>query len=327
MYPELFEIPFIHRSLHSFGVMMVIGFIAGFFLVRWLSRDISPNPQLITNVALYALIPGVAGARIFFVIHHFSHFRGHLASVFAVWQGGLEFYGGVICAIPVIVLYLRHHKLPIRRYLDILAIGLMLGLAFGRMGCFLNGCGFGKPTQLPWAVRFPYGSFAYRSQVYPDYARDRSEPYRKLPDEFFDYHADVTVPGKTLKPYERLSEEQKEMLKANNQLRSLPVHPTQLYSSANAALLCFILCILGRRSQKGSNSGNTKKLFTEPGLAFSLAFILYGIARFFLEMLRDDNPFEVDSLTISQLLSIASIALGAVLIAILHRIKPKPLSC
>lgn len=305
---------------------MVIGFIAGFFLVRRLSRDISPDPQLITNLALYALIPGVAGARAFFVVHHLGQFQGHLTSVFAVWEGGLEFYGGVICAIVVIILYLWRHKLPIRRFLDILAIGLMLGLAFGRIGCFLNGCCFGKPTDLPWAVRFPYGSFAYRSQVYPDYARDRSEPHRRLPDEFFDYHADVTVPGKTLKPYERLSEQQKQMLKANNQLRSLPVHPTQLYSSTNAALLCFILYIIWRRSPKRRNSGSTKRLSTKPGLAFSSAFILYGIARFFLEIFRDDNPFEVDSLTISQLLSIASIALGAVLIAMLYSIKPKPLS-
>ena len=305
---------------------MVVGFLVAVPVIRYLTRNIRPNSQVITNLALYSLIAGVAGARTFFVIHHFSHFQGRLASVFAVWEGGLEFYGGVIFAIPVIVLCLLHHKIPIRRYLDILAIGLMLGLAFGRIGCFLNGCCFGKPTQLPWAVRFPYGSFAYHSQVYRDYARDRSEPYRKLPDEFFDYHADVTVRGKTLKQYERLSEEQKEMLKANNQLRSLPIHPTQLYSSANAALLCFILYIIWRRSEKSSNSGGTKKLFTKPGLAFSLAFILYGIARFFLELLRDDNPFEVDSLTISQLLSIASIALGVVLIAILHRIKPKPLS-
>ncbi|MCK4294495.1 MAG: prolipoprotein diacylglyceryl transferase [Planctomycetes bacterium] len=326
MYPELFEIPFIHVTIKSHGFMMVVGFLVAVPVIRYLIRNIRLNSQVITNLALYSLIAGVAGARTFFVIHHLGQFEGRLASIFAVWEGGLEFYGGVIFAIPVIVLCLLHHKLPIRRYLDILAIGLMLGLAFGRIGCFLNGCCFGKPTQLPWAVRFPYGSFAYHSQVYRDYARDRSEPYRKLPDEFFDYHADVTVPGKTLKPYERLSEEQKEMLKANNQLRSLPVHPTQLYSSANAALLCFILYIIWRRSEKSSNSDSTKKLLTEPGLAFSLAFILYGIARFFIEFLRDDNPFEVDSLTISQLLSIASIALGAVLIAILHRIKPKPLS-
>ena len=326
MYPELFEIPFIHRPLHSFGLMMVIGFLAGFFLVKWLSRDISPSPQFISNVALYALIPGVAGARTFFVIHHLSQFQGHPTSVFAVWQGGLEFYGGVIFAIPVIVLYLRHHKLPIRRYFDILAIGLMLGLAFGRIGCFLNGCCFGKPTQLPWAIRFPYGSFAYRSQTYWNPKRNRLQPRLKLPAEFSIYRSNENgIHPQHLIPYEQLTQRQKGLVK-NGECRCLPIHPTQLYSSANAALLCFILYILSRRSQKSTNSGDTESLFTRPGLAFSSAFILYGIARFCLEMLRDDNPFEVDSLTISQLLSIASIALGMVLIVVLRKIKPKSLS-
>jgi phosphatidylglycerol:prolipoprotein diacylglycerol transferase len=325
MYPDLFEIPLIHRPIHSFGLMMVIGFIAAFFLIRWLSRDITPNPQLITNVALYGLVPGIVGARIFFVIHHFSQFQGRLTSVFAVWEGGLEFYGGVILAIPAIILYLRHHKLPIRRYFDLLAIGLMLALAFGRIGCFLNGCCFGKPTQLPWAIRFPYGSFAYRSQVNPDPHRNRPQPHLELPDEFFGYYDSN---GKTfygLKPYQDLTQRQIDMVE-NGKYRCLPVHPTQLYSSANAALLCLILYILWRRSQEDSSSGNTKKPFTEPGLVFSSAFILYGIARFLIEFLRDDNPFEVDSLTVSQLLSIASIALGLVLIMILHRIKSKSLS-
>jgi phosphatidylglycerol:prolipoprotein diacylglycerol transferase len=306
--------------------MMVLGFLAGFLLVKRLSRDISPNPQFITNVALYALIPGIAGARTFFVIHHFSHFQGRLASVFAVWQGGLEFYGGVICAIPVIVLYLRHHKLPIRRYFDILAIGLMLGLAFGRIGCFLNGCCFGRPTQLPWAIRFPYGSFAYRSQAYWNPKRHRLQPQLELPAEFSIYRSNENgIHPQHLVPYEQLTQRQKDMV-SSGEYRCLPVHATQLYSSGNALLLCFILYIIWRRSQESSNSTNTKKLLTEPGLAFSSAFIIYGIARFFLEHLRDDNPFEVDSLTISQLLSIASIVLGAVLIAILHRIKSKRLS-
>ncbi|NIR08113.1 MAG: hypothetical protein GTN82_22050, partial [Candidatus Aminicenantes bacterium] len=91
--------------------------------------------------------------------------------------GGLELLGGVILAILVVFFYLWRHKLPIRRYLDILAIGLLLALAFGRIGCFLNGCCFGKPTDQLWGVRFPYASFAYRSQVSPNLQRNRPEPY------------------------------------------------------------------------------------------------------------------------------------------------------
>ena len=65
--------------------------------------------------------------------------------------------GGVMLAIAVILLYGRYHKVPIRHYLDTLAIGLLVALMFGRVGCFLNGCCYGRPTDLPWGVRFPQG--------------------------------------------------------------------------------------------------------------------------------------------------------------------------
>jgi len=321
MYPELFEIPFTHLTVKSYGLMMVVGFMSAVFLIRRLSRDITPNPQLITNAALYSLIAGIVGARLFYVIHYFEKFKTDLSSVFAIWQGGLELLGGVILAIMVIVLYMRHHKLAVRKYLDILAVGLMLALAFGRIGCFLNGCCFGKPTNMPWGVRFPYDSHAYRSQVLPNPQRNRAEPQLKLPDEFFKYVAEDGLWYSGLKPYEELTDEQREMV-VKGPYRCLPVHPTELYSSANGALLCLILYLFWRRSQKNSRSGKAKKLFTNPGCTFGLMFVLYGITRFLLEFVRDDNPFEFGTLTVSQNLSIALILLGGVLLIIFHRKKP-----
>ncbi len=327
MYPELFELPFIHLTIKSYGLMMVIGFLSAVFIIRRLSRDITPNPQYITNAALYSLIAGVAGARLFYVVHYFDEFKGRPIEAFYIWQGGLELLGGVILAITVIFFYLRYHKLPIRKYLDILAIGLMLALAFGRIGCFLNGCCFGKPTNLPWAVRFPYGSFAYLSQIQADGQRDRSKPHVKLPDEFFNYHSDPYIPGKTLKSYEDLTLQQKQVLKANDQLRSLPVHPTELYSSACGAVLCLILYLFWKRAQKAARSGSTHKLFTKPGCMFGLMFILYGIARFFIEFLRDDNPFEYSwwaiykGATVSQNIGIYMTIFGLILVLIFQRMK------
>jgi len=145
------------------------------------------SPDHITNAALYTLIAGIVGARLFYVLHHIDQFRGRAMSVFSIWQGGLELLGGVVIAIAGIVLYLLWQKLPVKKYLDILAIGLMLALGFGRIGCFLNGCCFGKPTDVPWAVHFPYGSLVFQSQVYPNYKRGNSEPQLELPAEYYGY--------------------------------------------------------------------------------------------------------------------------------------------
>jgi phosphatidylglycerol:prolipoprotein diacylglycerol transferase len=240
---------------------------------------------MITNAALYSLIAGVAGARIFYVLHYLEKFKGDYLSAFAIWNGGFELLGGVILAIIVIFAYLCYHKLPIRQYLDILAISLLLALALGRIGCFLSGCCFGKPANLPWAVRFPYNSDAYRSQVEPDPKRNRAEPYFKLPSDYFGY-----TDG-PLKPFNDLSEEQKKFLVDKDIKKSLPVHPTELYSSAAAGTGSFILYLFWRRSRKTQRE-KLHKLFTAPGSTFALLFILYSIGRFLIEFLRDDNPFE-----------------------------------
>ncbi len=327
MYPELFKIPFIPLTVKSYGLMLVIGFLSAVSLIRRLSRDITPDPQLITSAALYSLIAGVIGARLFYVIHYFDNFRGNLLSVFAVWRGGLELLGGVVLTVTVIILYLRHHKLPVRRYLDILAIGLMMALALGRIGCFLRGCCYGRPTDLPWAVRFPYGSDAYYSQIYPDPQRNRPQPQLHLPSDYFGYTGKDGLWYEGLKPYEALTPEQKQMVD-NGPCRCLPVHPTQLYSSANALLCCLMLYLFWRRSQNAVRSRKYEKFLVKPGSTFALMFILYGFTRFFLEFLRDDNPFEYKwwtiykGGTISQNLVIYMVILGLLLMIIFQRMKP-----
>jgi phosphatidylglycerol:prolipoprotein diacylglycerol transferase len=308
--------------------MMVIGFLSAVFIIRRLSRDITPDPQLITNAALYSLIAGVAGARLFHIIHYFNTtYRGNLLSVFAIWQGGLELLGGVILAVSVIFFYMMYHKLPKRRYLDVLAIGLMSALAFGRIGCFLNGCCHGKPTNLPWAVRFPYDSPPYRSQVSPDLQRNRPEPRMELPDDFFGYVDEKGQWYTGLKPYKYLTPEQKNLVD-KGPYRCLPIHPTQLYASFSGVVLGLILYLFWRRSQKADTSRNPYRLFAKPGCTFALMFVLYGIFRFLIEFIRDDNPFETGwwaifkGGAISQNLAVYMIIFGIFLMVIFQKMRP-----
>ncbi len=318
MYPELFKIPFTELTIKSYGTMMVVGFLLAVWIIRRLSRDITPNPEYITNASLYSLVAGVVGARLFYVIHYFDHFKDQPLRMFAVWEGGLELLGGVILAVLVIFLYLRHHKLPIRKYLDILAIGLFVALAFGRMGCFLNGCCFGKPTDLPWAVRFPYNSISYISQINSDPKRNRPEPYLQLPDEYIDSFDRIDA-TRYPKPLDELTPQQKEMV-LEGPYRALPVHPTQLYSSANGLFCAFLLYLYWRRNQN-ARKNNIRKPLMADGSVFALMFMLYGTARFFLEFVRDDNPYEYGRFTVSQIIGAGLVIFGIVLLAALNRFQ------
>lgn len=322
MYPRLYEIPSIHLTIGTFGPMMVLGFLAALLLMRRLSRRANMDYMIMTSAALYSLIAGVIGARTFFVVHHFDKFRGNLFGIVATWRGGLEFLGGVMVATAVLLLYLRFNKLPVRRYLDILVIGLMMGLAFGRIGCFLNADCFGKPTTLPWGVRFPYKSFVYISQINTDPRRNRLEPYLHLPQtDYLSFYDDL---GKWYpKSLQDLTAKQQYEV-TKGRYRCLPVHPSQLYSSANALLLCFILYLFWRRGLRKAASDTPPKRLETPGSITALMLILYGFTRFMIEFIRDDNPYEISILTISQILGIVMIISGAVLLFSLPYFKPCP---
>lgn len=322
MHPELFRIPFTDLTVKSYGFLMVCGFILAIAIIRRLSRELGEHQEHITSAALYSLIAGVVGARIFYVIHYWRQFEGKpLSDIFAVWKGGLELLGGVILAILVIVSYIYVKKLPLRRYLDILGIGLLLALTFGRLGCLMNGCCYGRPTQSAISIRFPYGSLPYESQVRPDLLRHREKPYIQLPSDFFEFTANYNY----LKDYNQLSPQQKFEVAKDGPFRCLPVIPTQIYESMLAFLGC-ILVFLHRQKGVGLQRQGKDYIFFRPGITFSLMFVYYGIVRFIMEFFRDDNPIQRDGLTISQNLSIMIVIVNLGLILFFANMKPDNLA-
>jgi phosphatidylglycerol---prolipoprotein diacylglyceryl transferase len=317
MHPELFTIPFTSLTVKSYGAMLVIGFLAAVWVIGRLTRDFTPRRDLVINAGLYALIAGLVGSRVFYVLHHFSEFRDNWLSVFAIWKGGLELLGGGLPAMLVILIYLRFYKLPARKYMDAVAIGLLVALAFGRIGCFLNGCCYGKPANVSWSVKFPYASLAYYSQIMPDAARGRTQPYTKLPDEYW-----CEVDGKQyLKGLAELSPIERQAV-TTGPYKCLAVHPTQLYESAGAAILAILLYLYWRWGELVARSRQRKWYYPRQGYVFAFMLILYGAMRFGNEMLRDDNPFEFDGLTISQSLGIAMAVAGVIVLVVCQRMKP-----
>jgi phosphatidylglycerol:prolipoprotein diacylglycerol transferase len=122
----------------------------------------------IYNVALVVIISSLVGSRIAYVFLHLDEFRGHwwdtispIQSSGQIGIAGLVILGGVVLAGISTWLYLIWKKIPVGKMADLIAPSLSLGITIGRIGCFFNGCCFGRECHLPWAVTFPPGSMAY----------------------------------------------------------------------------------------------------------------------------------------------------------------------
>ncbi|MCY2930461.1 MAG: prolipoprotein diacylglyceryl transferase [Planctomycetota bacterium] len=151
---------FLHAPLRVFGygLMLVLGFVLGITLAHWRARRSKEDPAAVSHVGMLALVGGILGARIAYVIKCWDDFGDKgLGSLLDFTSGGLIYYGGLIAGIAAVVGYLAAKRLPIRRYLDIVSVSLMVGLAFGRAGCLLNGCCYGGRCNDHWALgmRFP----------------------------------------------------------------------------------------------------------------------------------------------------------------------------
>ena len=139
---------------------MVVAFLFGTWLALRESRRLHLDEDRVVTVVLVALVAGVLGARMLYVLEHVSEFRREWGSVLALWQGGLTLYGGLVAGVFGGLLAARRLGLPVWVTADALAPSLAIGGAIGRVGCFLNGCCYGRPTRLPWGVSFPPSSFA-----------------------------------------------------------------------------------------------------------------------------------------------------------------------
>jgi len=157
-------------SLHTFGLLVGLGFLAGLWIANRCGRRAGiPEGAISDLVVPWILFGGMIGARIVYVVSYWDEqFAGHpFAEVFQVWKGGLVFYGGLAGAALTAIAYMRYKRLPLWRVADCLAPGIALGHVFGRMGCFLNGCCYGRPSSLPWAVRFSTDVIPFNGSVHP----------------------------------------------------------------------------------------------------------------------------------------------------------------
>ena|SRR6516225_4188624 len=142
-------------TIYSYGLMMALGFIVGDLLLSVECRRRGLNSELGTAIILWGAIGGLTGARLYDVFENWSVYVSHPLSI--IFSGaGFVWYGGLIGGIVSSWLVARHYRVPFLTVADMCAAPLVLGMAFGRMGCQLSGDGdWGLPSRLPWAMAYP----------------------------------------------------------------------------------------------------------------------------------------------------------------------------
>ncbi len=156
MWQVLFTIPLLGGiKIFGYGTMLFLAFLGATNLAGWLARREKLEPEMIYDLALVVFLGGLIGARSFYVIQYWGDKVHTFADIFKVWQGGIVLYGSIIGGTLAFFGYRLLRPFPLRPFLDVIAPALVLGIAVGRFGCFLNGCCFGDVCTLPWAVSFP----------------------------------------------------------------------------------------------------------------------------------------------------------------------------
>jgi len=345
--------------IHGFGITMLLAVVAATALAVWRAKRRGLDPDSIYSLILWMVIPGIIAARAFYVIEYWSTQyypvyleRGGgalLGAALNISQGGLVVYGGFIAGTLGLLVFAYKHKLPALALTDLRAPSMVLGLAFGRLGCLMNGCCYGGVCNLPWAITFPPQSFAYLSQV----QRGQMYGFRLSGDPnaapiLLAVDPDSPAGRAGLKQGERLQKidgqsiyaageaheyliesfRKKEPLKievsdrpamvlpaADIPHRSLPVHPTQIYSAIDALLICLLLLA-------------SEPFCRRDGELFALLISIYSVTRFLIEILRSDEPaVSGTGMTIAQNISLAFLILVVGLwFYVLRRPKGKALS-
>lgn len=317
--------------IRGYGVMLLSGIVAAVALALQRAKRYGIAEDVIFGIAPYAIIGGILGARLFYVIEYRDQFfdgdlLASLKRVANFTEGGLVVYGSFIGGFIAGAVHVVRNRLPLLRLGDVLVPTMFIGLALGRIGCLLNGCCYGGACEDHWsAVRFPNGSPVFQDQLARgDLVGIELSPTKETilavqagsladqrgirPGDQVDQFGPVR--SVELADPEKPAEETPLGLLAvvqgtehywsANDLpgRALPVRGTQVISAIGGLTLCVALCVLSR-------------IAFRDGIIMLVGFIGYAILRFVMEMLRSDEPGQFGtSLTISQWVSVIVLVLS-----------------
>jgi phosphatidylglycerol:prolipoprotein diacylglycerol transferase len=159
-YPEIDPV-IVHvgpLSVRWYGMMYLLGFVGGWFVIRSLARrrSLPLGVDELSDLLFYVVLGVVLGGRLGYVLfYNAAYYLHHPLEIVAVWTGGMSFHGGLLGVVVATVLYCRHKKIAILPVGDILVTAATIGLGLGRLGNFINGELWGRVTDVPWGMVFP----------------------------------------------------------------------------------------------------------------------------------------------------------------------------
>ena len=154
------------RPIYWYAIIIASGFLLAVFYGLHRSHEFKLSEDNITGMLTVAVPFAIVSARIYYVIFEFDKYRDNLISILYIWEGGIAIYGAIIGSIIGAYIYCRYKKMSIVRFLDIGALGLMIGQAIGRWGNFVNAEAFGGETSLPWRMQIGYGACVHPTFLY-----------------------------------------------------------------------------------------------------------------------------------------------------------------
>ena len=240
---ELFSIGPI--TIYGYGLMIAIGVLAAYFSATYRSKKYALDPDKVFYVTVWAVIGGFGGAKLLYLITQLPAILKD-PSLLKDARNGFVVYGGIIGGILAAWLYCKVAKLKFIKYFDLVMPSVALAQGFGRIGCFLAGCCYGRETTSRFGVVFPEGGLAPAG---------------------------------------------------------VKLIPTQLISSAGDFLIMIVLLLYYRKNKKDGTPGNVGFLY----------MLLYGVGRFLVEFLRNDNRGGAWMFSTSQWISMVIVAGGIVL--------------
>lgn len=150
--------PVIIGPLKTYGLLLAISFALGIWVAARRGRRADVKVEHIYDLSFVILISSLVGVRLAYVLTHLSEFSGAWHRVFLINEGGLTLYGGIVGALLAGWIFCRRRGLGFLSIADIMLPSVALGIGITRIGCFMAGCCYGKPCDLPWAVQFPDGA-------------------------------------------------------------------------------------------------------------------------------------------------------------------------